>query len=105
MVKIFEDSKKIEYTRGDTFLIGIYPDNEETFPEGSVLDFIVAVETNKNPVISNTYNLKDGQFAIEFSKKDTQIPYGIYVYKMVLRMVDGSVITQQDGEFEVIWGA
>lgn len=105
MVKIYQDGRKITYTRGDTFLISISPEDGEIFPEGSTLELIIADEPTKAIIIDNTYDLSDGTFTVEFTKKDTEIAYGNYVYKMILRTVEGIVVTQKDGEFEVIWGA
>ena len=105
MVKIFRKGDKIEYTRGDTFLIRISPEDEEIFPDGSTLEFIIAEEASKTPLIKNTYNLKNGAFDVYLSDKDKEIAYGKYVYKMVLRTVDGTIATQKSGDFIVIWGA
>ena len=105
MVKIFQKGERIEYTRGDTFLIRISPEDGEVFPVGSTLEFIIADESSKTPVIKNTYDLTDGAFDISFSNKDREIPEGEYVYKLVLRTVDGTIATQKSGEFIVIWGA
>ena len=105
MVKIFRRGKRIEYTRGDTFLIRIYPKEGKTFPQDSTLELVIAEESSKSEIIKNTYNLNDGVFIVDFTKKDTEIPYGEYVYKMVLRTPEGIIITQKDGDFVVIWGA
>ena len=105
MIKVFQKGKRIEYTQGDTFLMRIFSKDGKTFPEGSSLEFIIADESSKQPVIDNTYSLTDGDFRVSFSTKDTEIPYGKYVYKMILRTIEGVVITQKDGQFEVIWGA
>lgn len=105
MVKIFQSGERIEYTQGDTFLIRISPEDGDVFPVGSTLEFVVAVESNKTPVIKNTYDLTDGVFDVSFSNKDREVPYGNYLYKMVLSAVDGTIVTQKSGEFEVKWGA
>lgn len=105
MVRIWENGRKITYTKGDTFLLSIFPEDGECFTDGSTLEFIIADEASKDALLDNTYSLSDGGFDIEFSKKDKETEYGKYVYKMILKMIDGTVVTQKDGEFEVIWGA
>lgn len=105
MIKVFQKGKIIEYTHGDTFLMRIFPKSGKTFPEGSTLEFIIAEESTKQNVIDNTYSLTDGDFRVDFSQKDTEIPIGEYAYKMILRTVEGIVITQKSGDFSVIWGA
>ncbi len=105
MVKIFQKGERIEYTRGDTFLIRISPEDSDIFPAGATLEFVVADEPSKTPVIQNTYNLEYEAFNVAFSNKDKEIPEGKYVYKMILRTADGTVTTQKSGEFTVKWGA
>lgn len=105
MVKIFQKGEKIEYTQGDTFAISISPEDGDTFIDGSTLEFIVADESSKNPIIDISCDLIAGIFNVSFSGKDREIPYGKYVYKMVLHAVNGTIVTQKSGEFEVIWGA
>lgn len=105
MIKVFQKGKRIEYTRGDTFLMRIFPKSGKTFPEGSTLEFIIADESTKQNVIDNTYSLSEDGFVVDFSKKDTEIPIGDYVYKMILRTVEGIVITQKSGDFAAIWEA
>lgn len=106
MIKIYSGGARIEYTRGDTFLISVAPEDGDSFPEGSTLELIIAKETLKDsPVIDNAYELSDGKFTVELKQRDTEIAYGEYVYKMILKTVEGAVLTQKDGKFEVIWGA
>lgn len=104
MIRIFQKGAKIEYTQGDTFCIRVSPRTGETFLDGSTLEFIIANETSKEPVIQNTYNLEDGVFNISFTAQETKIPYGEYAYKMILRTAGGIIATQKSGEFTVKWG-
>lgn len=105
MVKILQESSMIEYTRGDTFLIRISPEDGDVFLDGSSLEFIVAEESSKKPIIQKVCDLTEGAFDVCFSNKDREISYGNYIYKMVLRTVDGTIVTQKSGDFVVIWGA
>lgn len=105
MLKIFQKGARIEYTQGDTCCIRISPQHGGTFFDGSTIEFIIADETSKAPTIQNTYSLENGVFNICFTDMDAKIPYGKYVYKMILRTAGGIIATQKSGEFVVIWGA
>ena len=105
MVKIFQKGARVEYTKGDTFLIKISPEDGDFFPDGMTLEFIVSDELSLYPKLGKVFELEDGVFYVSFSPEDMNLELGDYVYKMILRTSDGIIATTKSGEFVVIWGA
>lgn len=94
----------IEYTKGDTFRLGITTD--DGFDENSQLDFIVSENEDSAPVINKTFSLSGDSFEIELTVEDTgKLVYGDYIYKLVIHTPTGEIITQMSGNFKVKWGA
>lgn len=96
----------IEYTKDDTFEMTVTSDGG--FAGGSQLVFVIAQGEESVPAVNQSYDLNsDGGFTVTLSAEDkARLPIKeSYIYKLVLKESDGTVITQKSGNFTVKWGA
>ena len=96
----------IEYTKDDTFEMAVTSDGG--FDEGTQLVFAIAQGEESVPAVNRCYDLNpDGGFTVRLLAEDkARLPIKeSYIYKLVLKEADGTVITQKSGYFTVKWGA
>jgi len=101
----FINETDLHYPQGDTFIMAISSDDE--FTDGSMLDLVISKNDKAEELIKKTFYLADNSFTVELSTADKKklVIGEEYVYKLVLRGVDGTVFTQKSGFLKVEWGA
>lgn len=96
----------IEYSVNDTFDLSIYA-KTGSFSEGSTLQFIIAKSESRAAIVDNTYSMSsDGKFYLSFTETDkAKLVEDDYIYKMILKDLEGKTVTKKSGNFRVKWGA
>ena len=103
MTEIYDNGKKIAYTKGDTFELEVNSDN---FESGDTCLFVVAENEGSEPLVKSTFSLLNGSFTLTLtSAEKNRLTLGNYIYKIVVTALDGTVVTTVSGDFIVKWGA
>ena len=101
----FMEGTNIEHTKGDTFKLELSPFENEAFEQGSTLQFVIAKNEKQTAVINKSVALSGDIFIVEISSEEIGcLEIGNYIYKTIIHYPDGSVITQNSGDFIVNWG-
>lgn len=96
----------IEHTKGDTFICEITKEDGSYFDDDCSLEFVIAKNFHRTPILKKSLSPVDGTFLISLSSTETEeFDLGDYIYKLVITLADKTVITQTSGKFKVKWGA
>ena len=96
-------NKRIEWSISDTFELMVTDDSN--FTDGDTLKFEIAKNETSDMIISNTYELNNGEFNVVLSEADRKkIELGDYIYRIIITSANGSVKTEQSGDFIAKWG-
>lgn len=105
MLRQIKNTTNLSYPIGDTFAMTVEA-NSGGFPEGTVLELVIAKSADNEPLIDSTYNLSDGTFYVKLSDgQKSKLTIGNYIYKFILKGIDGTVFTQLSGNLYVTWEA
>lgn len=96
-------NKTIEWSVSDTFSLVV--SDKAGFNEKDKLKFQISQSEDTEPIISNEYTLNGEVFDINLNSNDrSKLDLGYYIYRIIIIGADGSIVTQQSGDFIVKWG-
>lgn len=105
MLRMIEKTENLIYPVGDTFAFSVEP-KVGSFADGSTLELIISRDIDSEPLIDNTYSLAVTAFNVDLSESDRKkLTIGNYIYKFILKGIDGTVFTQLSGNLYVTWEA
>ncbi len=101
MIKILNEGKIIEYTKGDHFELHATADEAG---DNTILRFIISLDETSQPVVDEQFQYNDGGFSITLTDAEkNSFDIGNYIFKMLL-VDSGKVVTTLSGDFLVKWG-
>ena len=102
MLKIYDEGKRIEYTKNDEFELSVRVDEATT---NHMLRFVVALDEASLPVIEHQFSYDNDIFNVTLTSNEKEhLGIGNYIFKLILIDGTGKIDTQLSGDLIVKWG-